>query len=943
MSSSGSLVIEGVASSAFVDTPHSKNGALVLGFNSEQGPVSICDINVGKLKFKRFLACARNKLWWMTPEWRTSTQNMPPETQYILLELEDDGPYAVLLPLIDDSFRATIRSIQSGRAKDGSFVLRVESGDDAVMKNSWNSLLYVAAGSDPYELIEQGVTTAASLSGGAAPLRSKQVPAILDLFGWCTWDAFYSSVSAKGIQEGLASLKSGGVHPGFLIIDDGWQLTDVDPPFGRPPTNQLADRMNVPKKEYLETTEGVFFQQAEEVLSETAKRMPESSTAGTVMRPLASMGPAPHHPQHTHSSMSSASSVSIMSQDPANAGSGSTYNSDQPGNMAPSGPTAPLLPQTDQEKQVFWLVKLGQKLAGLAIGAGTAVFLIVYQWVVEPSPPNSLANRFFAYLARGVLRHGMLSFYAAASDFTRRLISVRANGKFSSPDAGPDTDWDVPDRLGTVTGYIKEKFGIKFIYCWHGLPAYWAGVMPNALPMAELNARILYAKPTPGVLEVEPSMAWNPAVLAGIGVVEEPSQLYNAMHKYLHNAGIDGVKVDCQAGVGLAGSALGGGPALSRKYHAALEESVAHYFRGNHCINCMCHSTENLYRMQWTAVARASDDFYPRDPASSHPHLAACAFNSLFLSPLVVPDWDMFHSKHPAARLHASARAISGAGVYVSDKPGEHDFELLKSLVLPDGSVLRCRMAARPTRDTLFTDVLRDGRTCMKLWNVNAVVGVLGVFNIQGSCWDRDKRKFIIHNKNPPALEAEVRARDVEPFRALANSGAEFAVYSYSSGELAVMKGSAGMKVKLDNASAELYWVTAIMQEGEVRFAALGLTNMMNGGGAVMSCAATTLQPAALLSTSSVSSHMQTQDESSPAPHSSGGGSSAVGPGTPSFSVAVRGCGRLLLYSSVAPSFLRLNGAPCNMLSYDTNSGALEIDVPAVKGLKSMVQVTYAV
>jgi hypothetical protein len=30
----------------------------------------------------------------------------------------------------------------------------------------------------------------------------------------------------------------------------------------------------------------------------------------------------------------------------------------------------------------------------------------------------------------------MLGFYAGASDFTRRLTSVRANAKFSSPDAG---------------------------------------------------------------------------------------------------------------------------------------------------------------------------------------------------------------------------------------------------------------------------------------------------------------------------------------------------------------------------------------------------------------------------------------------------------------------------------------------------------------------------
>ena len=34
-------------------------------------------------------------------------------------------------------------------------------------------------------------------------------------------------------------------------------------------------------------------------------------------------------------------------------------------------------------------------------------------------------------------------------------------------------------------------------------------------------------------------------------------------------------------------------------------------------------------------MARASDDFYPREEASSSPHVGACAFNSVFLSALV--------------------------------------------------------------------------------------------------------------------------------------------------------------------------------------------------------------------------------------------------------------------------------------------------------------------
>ena len=72
-------------------------------------------------------------------------------------------------------------------------------------------------------------------------------------------------------------------------------------------------------------------------------------------------------------------------------------------------------------------------------------------------------------------------------------------------------------------------------------------------------------------------------------------------------------------------------------------------------------------------------------------------------------------SKHPAAGLHAAARAVSGAAVYVSDKPGQHDFDILRQLVLSDGSVLRALLPGRPTLDCLFADPLRDKQSVLKV------------------------------------------------------------------------------------------------------------------------------------------------------------------------------------------------------------------------------------
>jgi len=44
-----------------------------------------------------------------------------------------------------------------------------------------------------------------------------------------------------------------------------------------------------------------------------------------------------------------------------------------------------------------------------------------------------------------------------------------------------------------------------------------------------------------------------------------------------------------------------------------------------------------------SAITRASDDYYPKNPTTQSLHIAAVAFNSIFLGEIVVPDWDMFY------------------------------------------------------------------------------------------------------------------------------------------------------------------------------------------------------------------------------------------------------------------------------------------------------------
>ena len=86
------------------------------------------------------------------------------------MQTREDGPYVIMLPLIDNgTFRATLRpSSADATAKELS--LRIESGDAAVKASKWERVLYIAAGSDPFALLDAAIAKAAALSGSAKPL-----------------------------------------------------------------------------------------------------------------------------------------------------------------------------------------------------------------------------------------------------------------------------------------------------------------------------------------------------------------------------------------------------------------------------------------------------------------------------------------------------------------------------------------------------------------------------------------------------------------------------------------------------------------------------------------------------------------------------------------------------------------------------------------------------
>ncbi|XP_048432381.1 probable galactinol--sucrose galactosyltransferase 2 [Pyrus x bretschneideri] len=354
----------------------------------------------------------------------------------------------------------------------------------------------------------------------------------------------------------------------------------------------------------------------------------------------------------------------------------------------------------------------------------------------------------------------------------------------------------------------------------------------------------------------------------------------------------------------------GGRVSLTRSYHQALEASVARNFADNECISCVCHNTDGLYSAKQTAVVRASNDFYSRDPTSHTIHISSVAYNTLFLGEFMQPDWDMFHSLHPAAEYHGAARALGGCAIYVSEKPGNHNFDLLRKLVLPDGSVLRAKLPGRPTRDCLFADPARDRTSLLKIWNVKNLSGVVGVFNCQGADWCKIEKKTRIHDYSPGTLSGSVRAADVEAIAQVAGAdwNGETVVYAHKSGDVLRLPKGASVPMTLKVLDYEVFHFCPLKEiTSDLSFAPIGLLDMFNSSAAV--------------------EQVEIQLASDKKPELSNGEVSENRSPTATISLKTRGCGRFGAYCSQWPLKCTVDNARTNF-EYDSASGLTTITIP---------------
>ncbi|OWM62843.1 stachyose synthase-like [Punica granatum] len=772
-----------------------------LGFNKGEPSDRLIN-SLGKFTGRDFVSIFRFKTWWSTMWVGSSGSDVQMETQWVLLNVPETGSYAVIVPIIEGSFRSALHP-----GTNGHVMICAESGSSQRKTSFFRAIAYIHVGENPYNLMKDAYSAIRVHLNTFRLLEEKKVPSLVDKFGWCTWDAFYLTVDPVGVWHGVKDFADGGISPRFLIIDDGWQSINLD---GQDPTKDAKNLV----------------------------------LGGTQM-------------------------------------------------------TARLYRFEECEK--FQKYK-----GGLMTGQNAPSF--------DPKRPKML-------IAKAIeLEHAEKDRDKAAlsgvKDLTQFEMKIAERKKELDLMIGEEEDDGSIQGGGCKGCSCKANFGMKAftrdlkttfkglddIYVWHALCGAWGGVRPGA---THLDSKVIPCKLSPGLDGTMTDLAVVKIIEGGIGLVN-PSQaddLYDSMHSYLAKVGITGVKVDVIHDLEYVCEEYGGRVDLAKAYYKGLSDSMSKNFNGTGLISSMQQCNDFfLLGTRQISFGRVGDDFWFQDPNGDPMgvywlqgvHMIHCAYNSMWMGQIIRPDWDMFQSDHLCAKFHAGSRAICGGPIYVSDSVGGHDFELIKKLVFPDGTIPKCQHFALPTRDCLFKNPLFDMKSILKIWNVNKYGGVIGAFNCQGAGWDPKEHRIRGHSECYKPMSGSVHVTDIEwdqtPESTRMGCATEYAVYLDQAEQIFLTGvGSKPIQITIQPSTFEIFSFVPVTTMGPnaIKFAPIGLTNMFNSGG--------TIQELEYVDVFSVK-------------------------------MTVKGSGKLLAYASRPPRSCSVNGV--DVVFSWSSDGKLTVDLP---------------
>ncbi|HOX86672.1 MAG TPA: Sip1-related alpha-galactosidase [bacterium] len=343
-----------------------------------------------------------------------------------------------------------------------------------------------------------------------------------------------------------------------------------------------------------------------------------------------------------------------------------------------------------------------------------------------------------------------------------------------------------PQGFGPLVNRLKRETGIREVGIWHAADGHWDGIEIDS----ELGRRV-----------AQDLFQWTqtaPFIWKGCqdkichflrpdsGALRD---FYMTWHELFRKQGISFVKVDNQ----IVAERLSQNNfpiwQMAKAMHGALNESIEYHFGGT-VINCMDMSADACYLFGKTAVGRGVEDYFPFKEDETYDlthgnaaaHVLQAITNCLYFSQMVFSDFDMFQTHHPHAVFHAIARALHNGPIYLTDVPGEQNFDVLWPLIAADGRILRPDTPLLPSPECLFQ--VQDPLP-FKAFSFSNGVGLLGIWN----CADADRVKGSFSTADLPGL-----------------TGREFAVFDYFAQKVIWLTAADQAPVELDRMGVKLYW-----------------------------------------------------------------------------------------------------------------------------------------
>ncbi|GAA5807534.1 hypothetical protein MFLAVUS_000897 [Mucor flavus] len=372
-----------------------------------------------------------------------------------------------------------------------------------------------------------------------------------------------------------------------------------------------------------------------------------------------------------------------------------------------------------------------------------------------------------------------------------------------------------PGGLKETVSEIKSKYPfVEFVGVWHALWGYWNGIDETFGKDYDYYSAIDNKNNK-------------------IGLIGNPKKFYNEFYSFLSDAGIDFVKVDNQGS--FQDLMIKDKISVWDSYRKAMVENAEEFLQ-SHVVHSMALTPHILLNpilpQSHKSIFRNSDDFFPNEDESHSWHIYANAINTLWKTPALVGDWDMFQSHHSFAEYHAASRAISGGPIYITDIPNEHNTKLIYRLVGQTRhcgyNVLLSKQSPHATFDTVFGNPM-EKECVLGLYNLHRekvdnemVYGVCGFWNPG----PRDLLGVVARSKGLPMTQviAYVVSGEEKGKLVRLNLG-----NNDVRGTDITDKSPCVMSVRVKGFESCLVSISAIQSFGSISAACLGLIDKFNG------------------------------------------------------------------------------------------------------------------